>query len=118
MALRDDPYVSLEDVDGEEALDFVVQANQACLKALGDPTKSTSRSYSRILKVLESDDRIPFVSKMGRDAKGNDLLYNLWKDSKVSLLFHIGRIVLLQQAQFPCTPSSIPRECFEFGRAH
>jgi prolyl oligopeptidase PreP (S9A serine peptidase family) len=81
--MRDDPYVSLEDVESESSLHFAIQANQACLKSLGDPTKSKSLSYKRILGVLETDDRIPFVSKMGRDSKGNDLLYNLWKDSKV-----------------------------------
>lgn len=84
MSLRDDdPYVSLEDVESESSLNFAVRANQMCLTALGDPIKSQSLSYKRILGVLEKDDRIPFVSKMGRDSKGNDLLYNLWKDSKV-----------------------------------
>ena len=83
MALRDDPYRSLEDVDSEESMDFVQLANKYCLKALGDPTKSKTDSYSKILKVLESDERIPFVSKMGKDDSGSDLLYNLWKDSKV-----------------------------------
>jgi prolyl oligopeptidase PreP (S9A serine peptidase family) len=84
MAQRDDPYISLEEIDSDDSLHFATQSNQACLKALGDPTKSKSQSYKRILEVLETDDRIPFVSKMGRDDRGNDLLYNLWKDSKVS----------------------------------
>ena len=79
-----DPYTILEDAEGAEALEFVSQANQACLKALGDPTKSRSSSYKDILGVLENDERIPFVSKMGKDSQGRDLLYNLWKDSKVS----------------------------------
>jgi hypothetical protein len=39
----------------------------------------------RVLKVLESDDRIPYVSKYGRDDDGNEVLYNFWKDSKVSI---------------------------------
>jgi prolyl oligopeptidase len=84
MALReDDPYVSLEDVESEESLDFAIAANQMCMKAHGDPAKSKTSCYAKILEVLESDERIPFVSKMGKDKAGNDLLYNLWKDSKV-----------------------------------
>jgi prolyl oligopeptidase len=83
MAFQDDPYKSLEDVESQDSLDFARAANKYCLKALGDPTKSKSGSYSRILEVLQSDERIPFVSKMGTDDSGNALLYNLWKDSKV-----------------------------------
>ncbi len=84
MVSSDDPNVDLEDADGERALEFVLTANKMCLKALGDPTTSNAKLYSRILNSLESDERIPFVSKFGKDGDGNDVLYNLWKDSKVS----------------------------------
>lgn len=83
MAFEDDPYVDLEEVEGDKAVEFAVSANKMCLKALGDPTTSYPTRYSRILNSLESDDRIPFVSKMGKDSNGNDILYNLWKDDKV-----------------------------------
>jgi len=82
MAFEDDPYVDLEEVEGDKAVEFAVSANKMCLKALGDPTTSYPTRYSRILNSLESDDRIPFVSKMGKDSNGNDILYNLWKDDK------------------------------------
>jgi prolyl oligopeptidase PreP (S9A serine peptidase family) len=82
---QEDPYLSLENVDSPGSLNFAVESSKACLTSLGDPTKSKTQSYKRILGVLEADDRIPFVSKMGKDVKGNDLLYNLWKDAKVSI---------------------------------
>lgn len=83
MSVRDDPYASLENVDGDDSLDFVAFANQMCLKAHGDPVSSKTGSYSKILRALEVDDRIPFVSKMGVDNSGNVLLFNFWRDSKV-----------------------------------
>jgi hypothetical protein len=84
---EDDPYSSLEH-DSEGTRRFVTEANKFCLTALGDPTQSPR--YERILKYLQADDVIPFVSKMG-SVNGDDELYNLWKDVKVgdrcSLLF-------------------------------
>ena len=85
MGLTNDPYNYLEDTDGDKAIDFVLAANKMCLQALGDPTKTHSDIYSRVLKSLDSDERIPFVSKIGKDAAGSDVLYNLWKDSSVSV---------------------------------
>ena len=85
MTCQEDPYIFLEDVESEESLQFARDANDACLRALGDPTKSETGTYDRVLKVLESDDRIPYVSKYGRDDDDNEVLYNFWKDSKVSL---------------------------------
>jgi prolyl oligopeptidase PreP (S9A serine peptidase family) len=83
MAFEDDPYVDLEEAESDKAMEFALMANKMCLKALGDPTTSNSTQYSRILSSLESDERIPFVSKMGKDSNGDDMLYNLWKDTKV-----------------------------------
>jgi prolyl oligopeptidase len=85
MTSNDDPYIFLEEVESEKSLQFARDANDACLKALGDPTKSETGTYDRVLEVLESDDRIPYVSKYGRDDDDNEVLYNFWKDSKVSL---------------------------------
>mmetsp|Transcript_15156 Transcript_15156/g.42717 ORF Transcript_15156/g.42717 Transcript_15156/m.42717 type:complete len:763 (+) Transcript_15156:331-2619(+) len=79
---KEDAYASLEELDSESSMEFVNKANQLCLKALGDPTKAKTKSYKRILEVLEADDRIPFVSKMGVDESGNEILFNLWRDSK------------------------------------
>lgn len=79
---EEDPYVFLEEVESDKSLQFAKDSNDACLKALGDPTKSGTGTYDRVLAVLESDDRIPHVSKYGRDDNGEDILFNYWKDSK------------------------------------
>lgn len=47
MTGTDDPYIFLEEVESEESLQFAKEANDACLKALGDPTKSETRTYDR-----------------------------------------------------------------------
>lgn len=92
MTLQEDPYLNLEEIEGSYSLEFANAANKMCLRALGDPTTSGTSEYSRILKSLESDERIPFVSKMGKDDKGKDVLYNLWKDNKVrDSLFRASR---------------------------
>ena len=83
MAVVDDPYTFLEEVESEESLQFAKDANEACLSVLGDPTTSDTGTYEKVLKVLESDDRIPYVGKYGRDDDDNEVLYNFWKDSKV-----------------------------------
>jgi prolyl oligopeptidase PreP (S9A serine peptidase family) len=85
MGLQDDPYLSLEDTDSDSSLEFVHTANRFSISALGDPTKSKTSQYSRILHCLDSDERIPFVSKLGSDPTGNAEVYNLWKDSKVRI---------------------------------
>jgi prolyl oligopeptidase len=77
----DDPYIWLEEVESAESLKFVAEANEACLKALGDPTTSGTGTYDKLLSVLESSDRIPYVDKYGKDDDGNDILMNFWTDS-------------------------------------
>jgi prolyl oligopeptidase PreP (S9A serine peptidase family) len=79
----EDPFQDLEDVGSPSSKSFVNFANEMCMKAHGDPTKSSTLTYSKILKHLEADERIPLVSKMGKDEKGKDVLFNLWKDAKV-----------------------------------
>jgi prolyl oligopeptidase len=76
----EDPYIWLEDVESEESLAFAMEANKQCLEALGDPASGKTDTYDNVLKVLESNDRIPHVTKLGRDEAGNDILYNFWKD--------------------------------------
>lgn len=85
---NDDHYLFLEDRESDEARNFAHAANQACLSVLGDPSTSKKSTYPKILEVLEADDRIPFVSKMGTDESGQDLLYNFWRDaSEVCVIF-------------------------------
>ena len=77
-----DPYIWLEDVESEDSLNFARQSNEDCLAKLGDPEKSEAGTYERVLKVLESDDRIPSASCYGHDDDGEPILFNFWKDSK------------------------------------
>jgi prolyl oligopeptidase len=69
----DDPYLWLEDVQGEKALDWVRQRNAQSQKELmARPEYAPIRS--QVLDVLNAKDRIPYVSRRG------DWLYNLWQD--------------------------------------
>jgi prolyl oligopeptidase len=77
---QEDPYLWLEEVESERALQFATDSNQACLTALGDPLSGTT--YERVLAVLESNDRIPFVSNIGiNPVTGDRIVLNLWKDA-------------------------------------
>ena len=70
-----DPYVGLEDVMGEAALNWVRQRNaqsEATLQA--DPRFEPLRLELR--EVLDARDRIPTVSRRG------DWLYNFWQDAR------------------------------------
>ena len=58
----EDPYIYLEEVESERSLNFAKDANQKCLDALGDPKQSPT--FEKVLSVLESDERIPYVSKV------------------------------------------------------
>jgi prolyl oligopeptidase len=76
--VEEDKYIWLEDVEAEECLDFAKSSNEKCLKALGDP--KLGPTYDRVLAVLESEDRIPYVSSYGRNEQGERILFNFWKD--------------------------------------
>ncbi len=71
----DDPYVWLEDVEGQKALAFVNAANA---KSLGELQARPEYQplYDRLLAMLDSRDRIPFVSERA------GLLYNFWRDDQ------------------------------------
>ncbi|WP_155763813.1 prolyl oligopeptidase family serine peptidase [Mycobacterium asiaticum] len=71
-AEAEDPYLWLEDVTGEEALDWV--------RARNEPTKAEfcddefERMRAEALEVLDTDARIPYVRRRG------DYLYDFWRD--------------------------------------
>ncbi len=75
----DEPYSYLEEVESTESLEFATKANNVTLEQLGHPNESPL--YQRILSVLESQDRIPYVSYYGTTEEEDVWLYNLWKDS-------------------------------------
>ena len=56
---------------GEKALSWVKTEDAATLAKLGDP--AASPLYDRILSILESKEKIPYVRKIG------DLYYNFWQ---------------------------------------
>ena len=71
----EDPYLWLEDIHGEKPLSWVHERNAETAKAYADtPEFETTRK--RILEVLDSDARIPYVTKLGAH------WYNFWKDAQ------------------------------------
>src|SRR5690606_17132269 len=70
-----DPYLWLEDVTGDKALDWARQQNaRTDAELAAAPQFATLKS--EILAILDSDARIPDVSKIG------DYYYNFWKDAQ------------------------------------
>ena len=70
-----DPYVWLEDVIGEKSMEWVRARNAESAKEL-EAGESFKTLQAEILKILDSDDRIPYVSKSGA------YYYNFWRDAK------------------------------------
>ena len=69
-----DPYRWLEEVAGEKQLEWVRSRNAEAVAALaeGDGFASLER---RLLAILDSDDKIPFIRKIG------GRYYNFWRDA-------------------------------------
>ena len=70
-----DPHLWLEDVTGEKALDWVKQQNAISTGELAGSAEFKSLD-ERFLTILNSKERIPFVSKIG------DRYYNFWRDAE------------------------------------
>jgi prolyl oligopeptidase len=70
----EDPYLWLEDIASERALDWVRLRNAAAEKELtADPRYEPLRQS--LLRILDSRDRIPLVTRMGGH------YYNFWRDA-------------------------------------
>lgn len=69
-----DPYLWLEDVTGEEALDWVRACNAETVAGLTGGARF-EQLRTEILQILDADDRIPYVRRRG------ERLYNFWKDT-------------------------------------
>lgn len=69
-----DPYLWLEDVLGEPALAWAREQNDRSRQALGSGPEFESLR-DRLLAILESKARIPFVQR------AQDHFYNFWQDS-------------------------------------
>lgn len=71
----DDPYLWLEDVSGDKALDWVRARNEVSTKEL-QGLANFKEIETRLLSILESKEQIPYISKIG------SLYYNFWRDDK------------------------------------
>ena len=69
-----DRYLWLEDVTGEKALDWARARNVESARVL--ETGDFAALEKRILDILDSDARIPYVQKLG------PWYYNFWRDAK------------------------------------
>lgn len=70
--MSSDPHLWLEDVTGDDALDWVRRHNDPTLADLGDAEFEAMRTEA--LQVLDTDARIPYVRRRG------EYLYNFWRD--------------------------------------
>ena len=70
----DDPYLWLEDVQGQRALDWVRARNDEARAVLEEHPRFDAMR-TRILEILDSREKIPYVSRRG------DALYNFWQDA-------------------------------------
>ena len=70
----DDPYLWLEDVQGERALDWA-RARNAQSQAALEAVPGFAQTRSKLLEVLDNRDQIPYVTRRGEH------LWNLWKDA-------------------------------------
>jgi prolyl oligopeptidase len=73
--MTDDPYLWLEDVDGERALAWVRAENKKTVDALAS-SSDFKRLEGDVRTILDSDARIPSVQKIG------ELYYNFWRDKQ------------------------------------
>ena len=70
---EEDPYIWLEEVEGQEALAWATERSDATLATLSERPEYRP-IYDDILEILTSDDRIAYPSIRG------DMLYNFWTD--------------------------------------
>jgi prolyl oligopeptidase len=69
-----DPHLWLEEVAGEKPLAWVRERNARCMAALAG-MDGFGKLEPRILSILDSKEKIPFVTKIG------DRYYNFWRDA-------------------------------------
>jgi prolyl oligopeptidase len=73
-AVANDPYLWLEDVSGDKALDWVRARNAQAEAEFGADARYQPLR-ARLLAILNSQERIPYVTRMG------DEVYNFWRDA-------------------------------------
>jgi prolyl oligopeptidase len=70
----EDPYLWLEDVTSDKALDWARAQNATSMKEL-EAVPGFAEQRARTLSILDSKDKIPYVSKRGKH------YYNFWTDA-------------------------------------
>ncbi|MEW6014082.1 MAG: prolyl oligopeptidase family serine peptidase [Candidatus Zixiibacteriota bacterium] len=75
VTTTDDPYLWLEEVQGDKALDWVKSHDEATMQAFQNDTNFLS-FQKEALKILNADDRIPYGSYRG------GYIYNFWQDEE------------------------------------
>ena len=68
-----DEHLWLEDVHGEKSIAWVNERNQRTAEKF-TKSKSFGNLEKQLREILDSDDRIPFISKLG------EFYYNFWQD--------------------------------------
>ncbi|WP_242453311.1 prolyl oligopeptidase family serine peptidase [Mycolicibacterium sp. P9-64] len=71
--MEPDPHLWLEDIIGDEALQWVEAHNAPTLADLGGERFEKMRAEA--LEILDTDSRIPYVRRRG------EYLYNFWRDA-------------------------------------
>ena len=73
--ILDDPYLWLEEVEGERALEWVHARNRECFDEL-EADERYGKFLSQAEKLLNAKDRIPYGSIRGK------YVYNFWQDAE------------------------------------
>ena len=68
-----DPHLWLEDITGDDAMEWVRRHNEPTLAELGGERFEQMRAEA--LQILDTDARIPYVRRRG------EYLYNFWRDA-------------------------------------
>lgn len=71
--MSDDPHLWLENIDTDDALDWVRERNDTTIAEFNDD--EFERMRAEALEVLDTDTRIPYVRRRG------EYLYNFWRDA-------------------------------------
>ena len=72
---QDDPYLWLEEVEGERALDFAREQNERSIGRLSQ-VPEYEPMLERITEIYDSRDKIPTIGFMG------PFVYNFWQDAE------------------------------------
>src|SRR5437899_9808061 len=70
----DDPYLWLEDIEGDKALAWVEAENKRTLETFGTAQWAADRDV--LAAILDRPDKIPFIARRGR------YFYNFWTDAE------------------------------------